>query len=75
MWSFKTDGPITSSPTVINGTVYFGSNDGKLYALDASSGQPKWLFHTGKEVGSSPVIVNNVVYFGSNDSNLYAIYA
>ncbi|MCB7128506.1 MAG: PQQ-binding-like beta-propeller repeat protein, partial [Candidatus Brocadiales bacterium] len=33
-WSFKTGGPITSSPSIgPDGTVYVGSKDGKLYAV------------------------------------------
>ena len=74
MWSFKANGPVTSSPTVIKGIVYFGSNDGNLYALNATSFQKRWSFLTSKEVSSSPTIINNVVYFGSNDGKLYAVY-
>lgn len=32
-WSFETKGAVASSPTVINGVVYFSSTDGYLYAL------------------------------------------
>ena len=34
-WKFKTGGPVISSPVVSNGIVYVGSDDGRLYALDA----------------------------------------
>ena len=74
-WSFKADGPVTSSPTVVNGIVYFGSVDGTLYALNAASGQQKWSFPTSRAVYSSPAVVNCVVYFGSNDGKLYALDA
>jgi outer membrane protein assembly factor BamB len=33
-WNYTTGGPIVSSPTVSDGVVYFGSNDGYLYALN-----------------------------------------
>jgi eukaryotic-like serine/threonine-protein kinase len=74
-WTFETRGPVYSSPAVVNGTVYFGSNDHNLYALDASSGQKLWSFQAGSRVESSPTVVNGVVYFGSNDHNLYALDA
>ena len=34
-WKFKTGGPIHASPVIVDGTVYVGSTDGTLYALDA----------------------------------------
>ncbi len=74
-WVFSTDGPIHSSPAVANGTVYIGSKDGKLYALDTATGAKRWEYQTGSWVQSSPAIVNGVVYFGSNDGKLYALDA
>lgn len=74
-WVFTTDGAIHSSPAVANGTVYVGSRDFKLYALDAATGTKRWEYKTGSWVESSPSIVNGVVYFGSNDGKLYALDA
>jgi len=74
-WVFPTDGAIHSSPAVANGTVYFGSQDSKLYALDAKTGDKLWEFETGSWVESSPAIADGVVYFGSNDGNMYAVDA
>lgn len=74
-WTFRTGGLVTSSPTVANGIVYFGSNDYNLYALDAASGQQQWSFLTGKEVYSSPTVANGIVYFGSMDGKIYALNA
>jgi outer membrane protein assembly factor BamB len=74
-WSFRTDKAIHSSPTVSNGKVYVGSQDGHLYALDAETGDLLWKFQTESWVESSPAIVNGVVYFGSNDGNMYAVDA
>src|SRR5882724_4486039 len=39
-----------SSPTVVDGSVYFGSGDGNIYALDAVSGALKWKHPTGDVV-------------------------
>ena len=33
LWKFKTDDWVMSSPVVSNGMVFFGSDDGHLYAL------------------------------------------
>jgi outer membrane protein assembly factor BamB len=64
-----------SSPVVAGGSVYFGSGDGNLYALDAASGELKWKFKTGDVVHSSPAYVDGVLYFGSWDSWFYAVDA
>ena len=64
-----------SSPTVWNGSVYFGSGDGNVYALDAASGQLRWKFHTGDVVHSSPAVANGTVFIGSWDTYLYALDA
>ncbi len=74
-WSFSTGAAIHSSPAVVDGIVYIGSTDYKLYALDADTGAKLWEFPTGSWVESSPTVANGVVYFGSNDGKLYALDA
>jgi outer membrane protein assembly factor BamB len=55
------------------GTVYVGSDDGYLYAIDRS-GALKWKFLTGGPIETSPAIgPQGVVYAGSDDGYLYAI--
>ena len=74
-WTFDTGGSIHSSPAVAYDTVYFGSADNKLYAVDANTGAKRWEFEAGSWIESSPAVVNGVVYFGSNDGNFYALDA
>ena len=63
------------SPSVHDGTVYAGSLDWHLYAIDATTGQEQWRFKTRGSVWGSPAISDGMVYFGSNDLNLYAVDA
>lgn len=72
-WKFKTEGKIFSSPTVQNGIVYIGSEDGFLYAVDEKSGNLKWKFKTGGAIHSSLSIFENIIYFGSFDGYYYAV--
>jgi len=74
-WKFKTGGRVMSSPALVQGTVYIGSNDHNLYAIDAESGALKWKFKTASRVTSSPAVVDGAVYFGSFDGNFYAVDA
>ncbi|HET8923111.1 MAG TPA: PQQ-binding-like beta-propeller repeat protein [Candidatus Acidoferrum sp.] len=64
-----------SSASVWNGTVYFGSGDTNIYALDAASGGLKWKFKTNDVVHSSPAISEGVLFAGSWDSYFYALDA
>jgi len=74
-WTFTTDAEIHSSPTVMDGTVYIGSRDFKLYALDADTGEKRWEFSAGTWIESSPIVYDGIVYVGSNDGYMYAIDA
>ena len=63
-----------SSPAIgPDGTLYIGSFDNKLYALNGKSGVKLWEFKTGGYVPSSPAIGSDgTVYVGAYDK-LYAI--
>ena len=74
-WSFTTGNSVYSSPAVINDTVYVGSYDSKVYAINATTGTKLWDYTTGGSIESSPAVVNGVVYVGSNDKKVYAINA
>lgn len=74
-WVFPTGGAVHSSPAVVDGTVYVGSRDGRLYALDAATGALRWEYRTESWVESSPAVVDGTVYFGSQDGMLRALDA
>jgi outer membrane protein assembly factor BamB len=74
-WSYTTGGSVQSSPAIgADGTVYVGSDDGKLYALDGATGVLKWSYTTGDGVSSSPAVgPDGTVYVGSGDGKVYAL--
>jgi hypothetical protein len=73
-WSYTT-GNFVDSPAAADGTVYIGSDDAKVYALDAATGDLRWSYTTGAAVESSPAVVGGTVYIGSNDDRVYALDA
>lgn len=75
VWQFRTGGSVYSSPAIDGRTAFVGSSDGKLYAIDASSGRARWAFRTGGAVDSSPAVANGTVYFLSRDGVAYAVDA
>ncbi|SDF54352.1 Outer membrane protein assembly factor BamB, contains PQQ-like beta-propeller repeat [Halorientalis regularis] len=82
-WRFGTGNVWYSSPAVVDGTVYVGSDDNNVYALSADDGTEQWRFDTGSPVEQSPAVVDGTVYLGSydrnvapeNDGNMYALSA
>ena len=64
-----------SSPTVVDGTLYIGSESDILYAIDASDGSEEWRFYTKYGIRSSPTVADGTVYVGSEDSGVYAVDA
>ncbi len=74
-WKFAAGGPIVSTPAVSAGTVYFGSNDHTVYALDELTGALRWKYQTQGRVSASPGVAGGRVYVGSYDGNFYALDA
>ncbi len=74
LWTYNTGGEVNSSPAIDeNGTIYVGSEDHNLYALNPD-GTLKWTYVTGGGISSSPAIgYNGSIYVGSEDHNLYAL--
>jgi len=76
LWEFYTGHPVQSSPALgADGTVYFGADNGKLYAFDPQ-GNGKWEFPTGDALVASPALAaDGTVIAGSVDGYLYAVGA
>ena len=74
-WKYDLDAKIASSPVVdSNGVIYFGTDNGYLYALE-STGRPKWQYKTDGIVRSTPAIADDgTIFFGSEDGFLYAVH-
>jgi outer membrane protein assembly factor BamB len=74
-WAYRTSGAVISSPTVVDGVVYVGSDDNTLYAIDAHTGAQRWTYWTRGSIEGSPAVAGGIVYVGSFDGNVYALDA
>ncbi|MBC8400114.1 MAG: PQQ-binding-like beta-propeller repeat protein, partial [Candidatus Marinimicrobia bacterium] len=74
LWTYETGGVVNSSPVVDeNGVVYFGSEDGKLYAVN-TDGSFKWSFDTGDGIVAAPLLATmNKLYIGSKSGSFYSL--
>ena len=72
-WEFSTSGKLSKPAINKDGTIYVGSGDSKLYAINYD-GSKKWSYKTNGAVRSTPAVSNDgIIYFGSDDKHLYAI--
>ena len=72
-WTFETGGAIMSSPAVVDGVVYFGSDDTYLHAVDAKTGKERWKFKTDDFIEAAVLVQDGRAYVGSEDLFLYAV--
>ena len=74
-WTFPTGDRIVSSPVYAGGVIYFGSDDGNVYAVGAADGLQLWKRATGGPVPATPAVAGGTVYVGSYDGKFYALDA
>lgn len=72
LWSYRTGDAVVTSPAVTDATVYFGSQDGRLYAVSRTTGDKLWDYLTGDKITSSPAVADGMIFVGSHDGRLYA---
>jgi outer membrane protein assembly factor BamB len=73
-WRFSA-GAVESSPLLLDGVLYFGTFDHRLYALDATTGRKLWSLATGDAVKGGPAYWHGAVFTGSYDGKVYAVDA
>ena len=72
-WRVQTNGPVRSSPVVAGSSIYIGSGDGHVYAINAHTGVVRWRHATGAAVASTPAVANGLVFVNGNDGRFRAL--
>ena len=75
LWSLQTGKQIIGSPVIdAGGSVYVGSKDSKLYAVDRQTGIVKWTLLTQAAIQSTPAISpSGVIFFGNDAGDVFAV--
>jgi outer membrane protein assembly factor BamB len=73
-WKFHAKDAFEATATIVGGTVYAGSCDGNLYALNLTTGMQKWAYKAGA-IKAAPSVKDGVVYVGDEDGMFHAVDA
>lgn len=88
LWQFKTGDVILSTAAIVEQVVYFGCDNGTLYALNLADGSVKWQTYTSPStqpasapasqpiraaIQSSPTVHGDLVLFGDQDGVFHAV--
>jgi len=63
----------SSRPLIVDGSVYVGSGDGGMHALDATTGKRRWRFDTRARIRHGAALDGTRIVFGSADHFVYAL--
>ncbi|PVX24059.1 MAG: hypothetical protein CW691_08730, partial [Candidatus Bathyarchaeum sp.] len=72
-WSFTTGAGVGSTPVIVEGRVYVGSQDKNIYCIDARDGSLLWKFMTNTRIKSSVAVADGRVYVGPDDGYVYCL--
>lgn len=76
LWTFDRPAQCDATPVVLGDVVLAGCDDGRLYALQLSTGELRWQLTTRAPVRAAPAVGRDgTVYVGSYDGGLYAVDA
>jgi len=81
IWKFRTEGPLRTAPVVAGGRIFFGGENGRLYAVNFI-GMELWArtLEVGEddarerdEFSAPPIAAGDRVFIGSRNGTLYAL--
>jgi outer membrane protein assembly factor BamB len=74
LWKYETGDGIEAAAAIADGTVYVGSLDEHLYALELASGKKNWEYKAGP-VGAPSSVQDGKVYVGDYDGKFHCVDA
>jgi outer membrane protein assembly factor BamB len=69
LWDFPTTSHTESSPTVVDGKVFFGAGDDGIFCLDAATGAVNWHYENEMHIDANPLVVGKRLYVGSGEGD------
>jgi outer membrane protein assembly factor BamB len=75
LWKRSLPGRAESSPMVVGRSLYFGCEDGRLFAMSTRNGNVRWSTELGGPVKSAPAYYGGVLYVGDYGGYMNAVDA
>jgi outer membrane protein assembly factor BamB len=72
-WSANRGAPLTPSPILVGGELYFVSDNGIATCLDAATGKENWRTRFGGNYSASPIYADGRIYFLSEEGESVVI--
>ncbi|MDF1753102.1 MAG: PQQ-binding-like beta-propeller repeat protein [Verrucomicrobiales bacterium] len=73
VWQFKGVGRTISTPSIADGLLYIADYSGRLYCLDAETGEQLWDHDTFSHIWGSTLVVDGKVFLGNEDGELVVL--
>ena len=73
VWRVDTGGRIDAKPLLHEGTIYIGSQDDRLYALDPVTGETRWRYEAGASITATAAVHGDSVLVGDLDGWVHAV--
>ncbi|MEO0415756.1 MAG: PQQ-binding-like beta-propeller repeat protein [Verrucomicrobiota bacterium] len=70
VWQFKGLGRTISTPSIADGLVYIADYAGRLFCLDAKTGELQWEHDTFSHIWGSTLVVDGKVFLGNEDGEM-----
>ena len=74
LWKFNA-APVESSPLLVRNTIYFGSWDHRVYAVNAKTGRKRWSFEGDDQMNTGAAYWKGAIYIASYGGTVYALNA
>jgi len=75
VWVRNLHAHLESSPLVVDGTLYLGTDTTDVVALRASDGRPRWRFNSPAAIKASPSFHDGNVFVADYQSSMFALDA
>ena len=75
LWTYEAEDPVESTAAIADGTVYVGTDAGKLLALDLATGTLKWEYTAEDAIRAAPAVRDGRVFVGTERMAFWVLKA